>query len=114
MSLFSSIQLANNALRAQQIGLQVTGQNIANANTPGYIREEVVLTPARTQRVGSLNLGLGVQVSGVIQKIDRFLENRLRNASSDRAAGEVQQETFAQLEGLIGELGDTDLSTSLN
>ncbi len=37
MSLFSSIQLANNTLRAQQIGLQVTGQNIANANTPGYI-----------------------------------------------------------------------------
>ncbi len=85
MSLFSSIQLANNALRAMQIGLQVTGQNIANANTPGYIREEVVFSPARTQRIGNLLLGLGVEVEGVIQKIDRFLENRLRLAGSDRA-----------------------------
>ncbi len=39
MSLFSSIQLANNALIASQIGLQVVGNNIANANTPGYIRK---------------------------------------------------------------------------
>ncbi len=59
MSLFGSIQLANNALQANQIGLQVTGQNIANANTPGYSREEVILTPAPTQRQGSLLLGLG-------------------------------------------------------
>ena len=114
MSLFSAIQLANNALRAQQIGLQVTGQNIANANTPGYIREEVIFSPAPTQRIGNLRLGLGVEVQGVVQKIDRFLENRLRNAASDRASGEVEQEAYAQLEGLIGELGDTDLSTSLN
>lgn len=114
MSLFSSIQLANNALRANQIGLQVTGQNIANANTPGYIREEVHLSPAPTQRIGNLLLGLGVNVSAVTQKIDRFLEERLRGARSDRTHQEVREQTFQQLESLYGELGDTDLSTSLN
>ncbi|MEX0865841.1 MAG: flagellar hook-associated protein FlgK [Pirellulales bacterium] len=113
MSLFGSIQLANNALRAQQIGLQVVGQNISNANTPGYIREQVVLSPAPTQQVGSLLLGLGVQVDGVVQIIDNFLEERLRGASSERANTSAQEEAFVQLEGLIGELGDTDLSTSL-
>ena len=41
MSLFSTIQLARNTLRADQIAIQVVGQNIANANTPGYIREQV-------------------------------------------------------------------------
>jgi flagellar hook-associated protein 1 FlgK len=114
MSLFSSIHLANNALRAQQVGLQVTGQNIANANTPGYLRQEVVLTPSRTQKIGNLILGLGVEVTGVIQKIDKFLENRLRLAGSDRASSEAQVSAFKQLEELIGELSDTDLSTSLN
>ena len=59
-------------------------------------------------------LGLGVSITGVIQKIDRFLEDRLRSASSDRASAETQEQTFQQLESLIGELGDTDLSTSLN
>lgn len=114
MSLFGSIQNAGNALNAQQIGLQVVGQNIANADTPGYIREEVVLVPGPTQRKGTLLLGLGVRVQGVVQKIDQLLEQRLRGATSDRASSEAKEQTFQQLEGLIGELGDTDLSTSLN
>ena len=114
MSLLGSIRLAANTLRANQIAMQVVGQNIANANTPGYIREEVILSPAPTQRVGGLLLGLGVEVTAVVQKIDLFLEERLRASVSDRASSEAQEETYLQLEGLIGELSDTDLSTSLN
>ena len=59
MSLYSSMQLASNTLRANEIALQVVSQNIANANTPGYIREEVQLAPAPTQRVGGLAAGHG-------------------------------------------------------
>ncbi len=114
MSLLSSINLATNALHAQQVGLQVVAQNIANANTPGYIRQELVLSPAPTQRLGNLLLGLGVQVDGVVQRIDRFLEDRLRGASSDRAGSEVAEQAYSQLEAVIGELSDTDLSSSLN
>lgn len=114
MSLFSSIRMAANTLQADQIALQVIGQNIANANTPGYIREEVVLTPAPTQRYGGLLLGMGVRVEAVIQKIDLFLEERLRGAVSDKASTEAQEQTFAELEQLLGELEDTDLSTRLD
>jgi flagellar hook-associated protein 1 FlgK len=113
MSLFSSIQLANNTLLAMQLGIQVTGNNIANANTPGYIRESVVLTPAPTQRKGDLLLGLGVDVQAVIQHTDKFLEERLRGAVSDLANGDTQANVFTQLETLLGELSDTDLSTSM-
>ena len=114
MSLFSSIRMASNTLRSNQIAMQVVGQNIANANTPGYIREEVVLTPAPTQKLGSLLLGMGVEVQAVVQKIDLFLEERLRWSASDRAGSEVTEGTYSQLEGVIQELGDTDLSTSMN
>jgi flagellar hook-associated protein 1 len=114
MSLFSSIRLAGNALRSNQIAMQVVGQNIANANTPGYIREEVIFSPAPTQKVGGLLLGMGVEVQAVVQKIDLFLEERLRWSTSDRAGSEVSEEAYSQLEGVINELGDTDLSTSMN
>ncbi len=114
MSLYSSIRLASNALRANEIGLAVVGQNIANANTPGYIREEAVFAPAGTERRGNLILGLGVRVEAVIQKIDHFLEERLRGAVSERAGGEALEQMYAQLEGIVGELSDTDLSTALN
>ena len=114
MSLFGSMQMAGNSLRATQIGLQVAGQNIANANTPGYIREEVILSPSTTQRLGGLLLGTGVTVEAVVQKIDNFLEGRLRGATSDRAGGEVQEEIYKQLEGLAGDLSDTSIGSSLN
>lgn len=114
MSLYSSLQLANNSLRASQIGLQVVGQNIANANTPGYVRAEVMLAPSNTQRHGGLLLGMGVQVQGVVQKIDNFLESRLRSAISDTSGAQVQEQAYIQLEELLGELTDSDLSTSLN
>jgi flagellar hook-associated protein 1 FlgK len=113
MSLFGSIQLASNALRANEIALQVVGQNIANANTPGYLREDVILTPAPTQRQGNLLLGLGVRVEAVVQKLDKFLEERLRGAVSDQASADSTQQTYAQLEGLMGELSDTSLNASL-
>ena len=114
MTLFSSIQIANNALIASQLGLQVTSNNVANANTPGYVRQNLVLTPAPTQRYGGLLLGLGVNVTAVQQQTDRFLEERVRNASSDLANSKAQDNTYVQLESLIGELSDTDLSTSLS
>jgi flagellar hook-associated protein 1 FlgK len=114
MSLYGSIRLASNTLRADQIAMQVIGQNIANANTPGYIREEVVLQTAPTQRFGYLTLGMGVEVSAVVQKLDEFLEERLRAAVSDRASAQTREDAYVQLERLIGELSDTDLSTSLN
>ena len=114
MSLFGTIQNAGNALNAAQIGLQVTGNNIANANTPGYIREQVILVPSPTQRYGNLLLGTGVQVKSIVQQIDKFLEEQSRAANSDVVSGEIQDTTYTQLEGLVGELSSNDLSTSMS
>lgn len=114
MSLLGSLQIASNSLSASQVGLQVTGNNIANANTPGYIRQRAVFTPATTQLIGGLPLGLGVQVDGIVQQTDRFLSDRLRGATSDLANSEAQEDAYIQLEALIGELTNTDLSTSLS
>lgn len=114
MSLFSALQIGNSGLFAAQVGLQVTGNNIANANTPGYIRERAVFSPAPTQRIGTLPLGMGVEVQAIVQEVDRNLEERLRGAASDVASAQAQENAYLQLESLIGELRDTDLSTSLN
>lgn len=114
MSLFSSLQMASNTLQAMQVGLHVVGNNIANANTPGFVREEVVYAPAPVQKKGDLILGLGVVVEGIVQKTDKFLQERLRNSGSDRMNAEVQEGAYADLEQILGELSDTDLSTSFS
>jgi len=113
MSLFGSIQMAGNTLQAMQIGLHVVGNNIANANTPGFIRERVIYTPAPVQKLGELTLGLGVEIAGIVQNIDHFVEERLRNVGGDRASADVQEKVYRDLESILGELTDTDISTSL-
>ena len=54
-----------------------------------------------------------MRVEGIVQKVDEFLEERLRSANSDLSKGQVEERTYLELESLVGELGDTDLSTSL-
>ena len=105
--------MAGNTLTAMQIGLHVVGNNIANANTPGYVRERAIYTPAPVQKIGKLTLGLGVEVAGIEQVIDKFVENRLRDAGSDLASAEVQEKVFNDLQALIGELTDVDISSAL-
>ncbi len=114
MSLFGSLQLAGNSMQAQQIGLQVVGQNMANANTPGYSREEAVLTPAPVQRMGNLTLGLGVQVKGIVQQVDDFLNERLRGTNSDVGNSQTQAQVYQNLEGIVGALNQNNLQSSLN
>jgi flagellar hook-associated protein 1 FlgK len=113
MSIFGSIQMAGNTLQAMQIGLHVVGNNIANANTPGYVRERVLYTPAPVMKLGDLTLGLGVEIAGVVQNIDRFVEERLRGVGGDRASAAVQEKVYSDLELILGELSDTDVSSSL-
>jgi flagellar hook-associated protein 1 len=114
MSLFGSIQMGGNTLRAMQIGLQVVGNNIANANTPGYVRQEAVYIPAAIQKQGDLILGLGVEVDSIIQKIDKFVIERLVGARGDRANAEVQEHVYRELETRLNELRDSgDLSSKL-
>jgi flagellar hook-associated protein 1 FlgK len=114
MGLFGAIQMGGNTLRAMQIGLQVVGNNIANANTPGYVRQEAIYVPAPVQKVGGLILGTGVLVDGIVQKLDRFVQERLIGARGDRAGTEVQEQVYRDLEVLLNELSEeVDLSSSL-
>jgi flagellar hook-associated protein 1 FlgK len=114
MSLFGAIQMGGNTLRAMQIGLQVVGNNIANANTPGYVRQDTIYVPAPVQRQGGLVLGTGVLVDSIIQKLDRFVQERLAGARGDRANADVQEQVYRDLEVLLNELSsETDLTSAL-
>ncbi|MCA9231688.1 MAG: flagellar hook-associated protein FlgK [Planctomycetales bacterium] len=113
MSLFGSLQMAGNTLQAMQIGLHVVGNNIANASTPGYVRERAIFTPAPVQQLGKLAIGLGVEVAGIVQSVDKFVESRLRDAGGDRASAEVQEKVYRDIQAILGELTDTDISTAL-
>ncbi len=115
MSLFSSIQMAGGSLKANEIALQVVGQNIANANTPGYLRETANFVPGPSQTSGALVQGTGVQVISITQQVDKFLEGRLRNANAEQASSDTLKKTYSELEAIVGGLDSTsNLSGAMN
>lgn len=114
MGLYAALHMSGRSLQAFTTGIRVAGQNVANANTPGYIREELNLNPGDAYRIGSLVLGTGVEVSGIRQRINTFLESRLHVANGDAAASSARSEIYGQLETVLNELGEGDLSTALS
>jgi flagellar hook-associated protein 1 FlgK len=114
MSLFSALQVGVGTMQAAQIGLEVVGQNIANANTPNYSLEQVQYVPGPTVSQGGMLLGSGVQVQGITQQVDSFLNSRVQAAISDSANTSTQASSYQNLEQLVGALGDNDISTQLN
>lgn len=114
MSLFATIQTSANALQVSELGLQVVSNNVANANTPGYIRQELVQSTGPAVLVGGVLLGYGVRGNGVIQKFDEFTAEQLRQTKSDLASSQTLDGIYGQIESLFGELTDNDLSTLLS
>ena len=97
-----------------QIGLHVVGNNIANANTPGYVRERAIFAPAPVQKLGNLTIGLGVKVTGIVQSINQFAEERLRDAGGDRAECRGRKKPpFATSKAFLDSLGQSNVSTKL-
>ena len=114
MGLNAALSMAKQSLEIFGTGIQVSGQNISNAGTPGYIREELVLNAADPFRQGALVLGTGVEVSGIQQQIDLFLETRIHSANTEYSSIEERNLIYKQLEAELRELTEGDLSSGLN
>ena len=95
MSIFAPLSIGRQALLSQQGALQVTGQNIANVNTPGYSRQRADLTAIPPQ--GSF-VGGGSTISGVEQMVDPFLEARRNASASDLAAATTSRDLLDRVQ----------------
>lgn len=90
------------ALQAFQTAISVTGNNIANANTPGYARETVDLTAAVPQSNGSAPIGSGVLVAGISRAISQLSNNQLNTSQSTLGQLNGLQSYTSQVDNIIG------------
>nr|BFE65588.1 flagellar hook-associated protein FlgK [Dactylosporangium thailandense] len=118
MSTFSGLNTALSALYAQRRALDLTGQNIANANTEGYSRQRVELspvenlsTPARWST--SQGVGDGVRITDVTRLHDEFMTNRTRAERGLNEYLQAQSMVFGNVEQALGEPGDNGLQAQL-
>lgn len=114
MGIGATISIGQTALSVSQRALQVTGNNLANAATPGYSRQSLALAPVRGSRSAGLEFGRGVSIVDVQRQVSNALLDRLRGSISDQAVASERLNLFSQLEATLNELSDNDLSSELN
>ncbi|KGM13065.1 flagellar hook-associated protein FlgK [Cellulomonas bogoriensis] len=118
MSTFSGLSMALSSMIAQRQALEVTGQNISNANTRGYTRQRadmaaVQALTAPSMHSAGMNAGNGVRVSNINRLGDAFLDARLRTETSGAAFQAAQAKALNRLEQTLTEPADTSVSAQL-
>ncbi len=116
---FVMLNIGERALAAQQLAMDITGQNLANVTTPGYQRQQVVLTdppPVLLPGTGSQPnyVGQGVTVSQVNRVSNAFLSRSVRAQTSQAGAWSAISTALAQLEPLFAEPSSTGLAEAMN
>jgi len=97
----SILNIGVTALTANQSALQAIGNNIANVNTPGYSRQQVVQQSIPGQFSGSGYYGKGVEVLTVKRIYDEFLTRQAATAQSIAAGDTTRYAYMKQLESLF-------------
>lgn len=118
MSTFSGLNTAYTALTAARRGLDVVGQNIANATTEGYTRQRVTTSSVgAVAQVGPLSaplqVGQGVIVDGIARLGNIFLDARVRDTAATSGYWAVRANTLSTLEASLQEPGENGLSDQL-
>ena len=113
MSINSVFNIGQSALSATQTALAVTSNNIANANTPGYSRQDVVLSVTRPQLTRSGFLGTGVAAISVKRSYDRFIQMQLLGQQQSQGKSAAMDQAWGQIEQLLNEMQDIGLASPL-
>lgn len=103
MSSLNNIALSG--VRAAQVGIATTGQNIANINTPGFSRLNTI-----TQSLagpGGLNVGGGVEVSSIRRMASDFQNQQLWRATTEQNYYGTRQDYLTALESLMSGEGSS-------
>ena len=119
MSTFSGLNGALSSLYAQRRGLDVAGQNIANANTEGYTRQRVNMAAVGPSPIPAMyatpdGSASGVTVTDVTRVRDTYLEarGRIEHAQNEYLAG--QSRVYGLVQKAFGEPGDNGLQAQLS
>jgi flagellar hook-associated protein 1 FlgK len=112
MDLVGVIMNAGEGLGVYRAQVATTSHNIANANTPGYARQDAVPTETSPDEEVGINgyIGRGVTLAGVVQARDQFVETQISVAFANSAGSSAQSDALATVTALDpqGQGGITD------
>jgi flagellar hook-associated protein 1 len=109
-TLTSLLNIAREALLADQVAMNVTASNVANQNTAGYTNEVVSFQSTDAVTLSGSTYGIGVTASAVSQR-DRVLEQRVQQQTQTQAQSGALESALQQVQNIFG-LSSTSTSAS--
>jgi flagellar hook-associated protein 1 len=100
MGLIQALSTAMSGLNAAQAGLTITAGNVANANTPGYVRQSSNLVETSAGSTGA-----GVDIAGVKRTLDQLVQSQLRTETSGGSYADAKAQLYQQLQQAYGTPG---------
>src|SRR5487761_2311079 len=116
------LQTALSGLLAEQQALDVTGHNIANANTEGYSRQRAVLATNQAIPIPALSaitgqgaqLGTGVTVETYTRIRNSYLDAQYRTQNSSLSGAATSTEVLEQAQGAFNEPSSSGVASQLS
>ena len=102
MGLSQALSTAMSGLRATQASIALVGSNVANAETPGYVRKSVIQVAGTTGDYGS-----SVLLKGVDRQLDQYLQTQLRMETSGAAYADIRSTFLQNLQNVYGNPSET-------
>lgn len=121
MSLFGALYVGTSGLQTSQEALNVVAHNITNADTEGYVRQQVAHNTREYNKlsvditgVSQKQTGLGVYVGEVRQVRDRFVDESYREEYGREGFYETSYAAIEEVEEILGELDGAVFYETLN
>ncbi|MCX5915577.1 MAG: flagellar hook-associated protein FlgK [Deltaproteobacteria bacterium] len=108
------LNIAQGAMNATQMAMQVISHNIANVNTPGYTRQKAVVQTQAPLDLNRLKIGTGVLVDSVTQCFDRFTTRAIHEKTSSLKDYESKALVLSSVEASWNETEESSLSQTLD
>ncbi|HQY57543.1 MAG: flagellar hook-associated protein FlgK [Nitrospira sp.] len=106
--------VGSNALAAFQRALSVTGQNIANVSTPGYSRQELILTESLPENGRPGQIGTGVTASEIRRSVDSFVDQQLLGSHERIGQFGASQKALTQIQLVFNDSNNQGIAAGLN
>ncbi len=109
MSLFSTLNVANRGLTASQLGLDLTGQNIANASTEGYSRKRMTLAAEYRSDASYGQMGMGVNVVNISRVRDQNIDVQIQRQNHQFGYYNEMDKSLESVENILNEPSETGI-----
>lgn len=111
---FAGFEIAKSGMSFSERALSVTGHNISNVNTKGYVRQQAISSTGPYYKSQGHQYGLGADIQDLRQIRNQFLDNIYRKESTALGYWETRNKTFEDVQAILGDPMESGLQEVMN